>query len=396
MTLRLLDMIRMCALLVFRRRRRYKNVVLGIAFGTAGLIVILSAGNSIEKELMENLDLVGGATLIRLYWNDDDCPHPGEFDSQDLERIRGMEHVIAVSPVIKVDGVQACYKQNCWLPGIVGVEQSYWKMTYASVTSGRPINERDVREKWNVCVVAPDVHERLFAGGGPVGETCVIAGQSFMVVGTLGGVEMRNTAHEIYIPVSKAGNLFPSTWSIKEILVRIDHVSRVEQLKARCLELIGSRHPKCVDCLRVVHFPERVKKVQSVLNNFKILFLAGLVVGLFLGGIGIMKVMLAAVRDRTKEIGLKKAVGAQDSSIFQQFLVEALLIGFSGTFFGTLLSGLAIKFIEWGLDVRISFFDVLPYVIAGVGFGGFLGISSGILPARRASKMDPAEAMRFE
>ena len=371
-------------------------MVLGIALGTAGLIVILCAGDSIEKELMENLELVGGATVIRLLWNDLDCAHPAEFTSRDLGQLRCVDHVTAVAPIVRVHRVGARYKINRWVPGIVGVSPSYLRMTYSSLAGGRLINERDVEERGNVCVLGPDVVERLFAGNDPMGQRCTIAGTTFTVIGMLGGVEMRNTAHEILIPISTAADLFPGARSVKEVMVRIDHVTNVETVRNQCQEILGKNHAECVDCLRVMYFRERVKKVKAVLTNFSILLRAGLVAGLLLGGIGIIRVMLAAVKDRTKEIGLKKVLGARDRTIFLQFLVEALLIGFFGTLFGTLLSGAAVNLIERGLSVRITFLEALPYLGAGVIFGSLLGVCSGVLPALRASRMDPAEAMRFE
>jgi len=389
-------MARTSVALALRHRRRYKNVILGIAVGTAGVIFVLASSDAVENKLMEHLDLIGGATVIRFFWNEVENVHPADFDDGDLRELRKLDHVVSVAPVTRCDPVEAYSNLYRWRPGCVGVDEAYWKMTYATLVSGRVIDSDDVSQRRNVCVLSPDVVDHLFKDNDPVGETLYVGTIPFTVIGTLGGVEMRGTAHEVYIPLTTGRAMFKEMDSVKEIFLRVDHVSNVKSTLKAAVETLRAQHMGYQEGLRVTHFPQRIRRVEAVFTSFKVLALAVFGVTLIVGGVGMMRVMLASIQERTAEIGLKKALGAKDKDIMMQFLSEVVLITLAGGLLGAVAGKLSIEILEVFIGIEALPFTEFVALMAGTFLSVVMGIVSGAYPAFVAARMDPVAAMRFE
>ena len=386
----------MCWRLVLRNRRRYKAVLAGIAVGTAGFIVIQTMGQSVEKKMGEHLDVLGEATVMRAYWDLEENYHPGQFYTSDVNRLKRIPHMMAVAPIVSLPAVDAQFHTTEWSPGLFGVDQSYWLTQTPHALQGRLIGPSDVVGRKYVCVLGKDVVSYLFSGVDPVGKVIRVGNLSFTVIGTLGGIQHSDIQRSIFIPITTAQNLFKGLYWIREIYMRVDNWDQVERVREEALKVLRDSHKGYEDGIRIMYYPKRIQKVQATAYLVKLFVVAALAVTIILGGLGISNVMLAAIQDRTREIGLRKALGAREEVIMLQFLTESTLISFAAGAVGVLAGVLSVQVLKDQLDVHVSVISLLTSVLIGLLFTVFLGIVSGLYPSIKASRMDSVTAMRFE
>ncbi|MBI5572316.1 MAG: ABC transporter permease [Desulfomonile tiedjei] len=394
--MKLYDLFSMCWRLVLRNRRRYKAVLAGIAVGTAGFIVIQTMGQSVEKKMGEHLDILGEATVMKAYWDLEENYHPGQFYKRDVARLKQIPHMMAVAPVVSLPAVDAQFHTTEWSPGLFGVDHSYWLTQTPHVLKGRLIGPSDVVGRKYVCVLGKDVVGYLFGGKDPVGQVIRVGNLSFTVIGTLGGVQHTDIKRSIFIPITTAQNLFQGLYWIREIYMRVDNWDRVDWAREQVLKTLRASHTGYEDGIRVMHYPKRIQKVQATAYLVKLFIVAALAVTIILGGLGISNVMLAAIQDRTREIGLRKALGAREEVIMLQFLTESTLISFVAGAVGVLAGVLTVEILKNQLEVHVSAASLLMSVVIGLLFTAILGIVSGLYPSIKASRMDSVTAMRFE
>ena len=162
------------------------------------------------------------------------------------------------------------------------------------------------------------------------------------------------------------------------------------------MAILSANHPGYEQGIDITYYPKRIEKVRSTVYLVKLFVYAALGVTVLLGGLGIMSVMLAAVQDRTREIGLRKALGAKEGLILVQFLLEAVLISLVAGFLGVVAGILSVTILKGPLGVQVSTVMLTASIMSGILFTGFLGIASGLYPSVKASRMDSVTAMRFE
>jgi putative ABC transport system permease protein len=390
------DLISMCWRLVLRNRRRYKAVIAGIALGTAGFIIIQTMGDSVEKKMGENLEILGEATVMKAYWEQDENYHPGEYYMRDVTALKQIPHMMAVAPLVSLPSVDAQFKNNEWSPGLFGVDHSYWLTQTPHLLRGRLISPSDVVGRRYVCVVGQDVVKYLFGHEDPVGTVIRVGNLGFEVIGTLGGIQHSDIRRSVFIPLTTAQSLFQGLFWVREVYLRVDDWNHVELVRDNALKMLRSSHKGYEEGIRILHYPKRIQKVQSTIYVVKLFIYSALGITLLLGGLGITNVMLAAIQDRTKEIGLRKALGAQQGVILTQFLTESVLISLFAGAIGATLGTMGVQMLKDWLDVQVSSVAVTMSVIGGLAFTVVLGILSGLYPSVKASRMDSVTAMRFE
>jgi putative ABC transport system permease protein len=368
----------------------------GIAVGTAGFIVIQTMGDSVEKKMGEHLELLGEATVLKAYWENEDSYHPGQFTMRDVARLKRIPHLLAVAPVVSLPQVNAVFKTTEWSPGLFGVDNQYWMTQSPTVLRGRLIGPSDVVGRKTVCVLGQDVVKYLFEKSDPLGAYLKAGNLTFEVVGILGGIQHSDIRRSIFIPISTAQNLFHGLYRIQEIFLRVDDWNYVESAKNDAMNVLVSSHKGYENGIRVQFFPDRLQRVKSTVYLVKLFVYAALGVTIILGGLGITSVMLAAVQDRTREIGLRKALGAREGIILLQFLIEAVFISFLSGAIGVVAGFSLVQLLKGPLGVDVSPAMITVSIIGGLMFTVFLGVISGIYPSIRASRMDSVTAMRFE
>lgn len=385
---------------IYRNRRRYKGVVIGIALGLAGLVTVLTMGSSVESDLGSNLELLGTATIMKATWDFDRSErwHHGSYSQKDIDDLRRLPGVAGATPVVWHGNTEASYGENKAEPvRLLGVEPVFHWICYVPVAAGRPIDVEDVTARKSVCVIGQNVVKKLFhVNIDPLGKRIGVSGHQFRVVGVIGGVEDVSNPDTIIIPISVARSRYANMYHIRDVYVRAENWDVVKAVQQNVLSVLRKNQPLYADAMTVIYYPEALKTIQRTVLVVKMFLYASLGVTLLLGGLGITSVMLAAVRERTTEIGLRKAVGATDSMIMSQFLMEAIGISLLGAGMGIVLGVISVEILEKVFNTVPSYRVLIASLFGGLLFGVVLGMISGLMPAKRASGLDAAEAMRFE
>jgi len=379
-----------------RNRRRYKAVLAAIAFGTAGFIIVRTMGDSVEKNLGEHLELLGEATVIKVYWDNEDSYHPGNYKMSDVSKLKRIPNVVAVAPVVSLFRIEANFLTNAWSPGLLGVDHAYWRTQTPTVMSGRLIGPSDVVARKAVCVLGQDVVKNVFDSVDPVGKEISVGNLSFKVIGVLGGIQHSEIRRAVIIPISTAQSFFPGLYLISVIYVRADSWNDVAQVRENIIRVLEESHKGYERGIRVTYYPERIKKVTATVFMVKVFIYSSLIIAFILGKVGLTSVMLAAVQDRTREIGLRKALGAKEELILMQFLTEAVLVSLLAGSFGVMVGVAAVQVLKGPLGVEISSYVMSSSILLDLVFTVSVGIVAGLYPARRAASLDPVTSMRFE
>jgi putative ABC transport system permease protein len=390
------DHMTMCWNLVLRNRRRYKAVIAAIAFGTAGFIIVRTMGDSVEKKVGENLELLGEATVMRAHWDNNENYHPGQYYMKDVAKLKRIPSVTAVAPVVTMHQIEAQVSTTQWSPGLFGVDHAYWRTQTCTLQNGRLIGPSDVVGRRTVCVLGREVVKNLFNNKDPVGHVVRVGSSSFEVVGVLGGIQHTEVGRGIFVPISTAQNLFQGLHWIPEIYVRADDWNNVDRVQRDVVQTLKDSHKGYEEGIRVMHYPERVKKVVTSIFLVKLFIYAALGVAFLLGKVGLTSVMLAAVQDRTREIGLRKALGAQEELVMLQFLTESCLISILAGLLGVVIGLASVQLLKGPLGVEVSAYVMSTSILLDLGFTIAIGIIAGMYPSLQASRLDVVTAMRFE
>lgn len=392
------DLIQISLRQLHRNRRRYKSVILGIALGIAGLVTILTMGDSVETDLGHNLELLGSATILKATYDSDRKArwHHGQYHAHDVEELRKLPGVKSASPAVW--GGQVFSNGSKKMDSrLMGVGEDFFDTIYIPVSNGRKITAQDDAARNSVCVVGETVLKNLFDGDSdPSNKEISIAGHKFRVVGLMGGVEDKSLLETVLIPISVARSRFAGMHEIRDIYIRAINWDVVSDLHGRIMDVLVNNQPGYADSMVVKYYPERIKTIKQAVFLVKVFLYASIGVTLLLGGLGITNVMLAAVRERTTEIGLRKAVGATEGMIMTQFLVESVSISLMGAVLGMVVGFISVEVLKEVMQTVPAYKVFVISLVGGVFFGVLLGMISGFLPAKRASSLDAAEAMRFE
>jgi len=371
--------------------------MVAIAFGTAGFIIIRTMGDSVETRLGENLELLGEATVMMADWdNHDENLHPGKFYMRDVNHLKKLPNVIAVAPIVSLATIQSGFRSTQWNASLIGVDQSYWKTQTPRLLGGRLISASDVVGRKKVCVLGKEVVQNLFGGKDPVGTDIGVGNLSFRVIGVLGGIQHPDIRTAIFVPITSAQSLLPGLASIKSIYLRASDWTVVEAVHRQCFETLKTAHKGYEEGIRLIYFPDRVKRVQAIVNIVKLFIYAALVVVFVLGKVSLTNVMLAAVQDRTREIGLRKALGAREEVIRLQFLSESVLISLIAGVAGVLAGLVLVNALKGPLGVEVSSYVMSVSILIDLVFTVSIGVFAGLYPSAQASRLDVVTAMRFE
>lgn len=386
------DLLRISTLQVFRHRHRYWGVALVIGLGVAGLITTITMAQEIKKNINLDLDLIGGATIIRGHFDNQKASMPQWFRPETKDALGRLPGVMDISLSIYALG-QSKWGKEYYNHTVIGVDDAFWQVRSLSAVNGRLFGAAEVTGHKLSCVLGSRLAQNIFGQQNVYGRFLQINNDIYQVIGVVGGVGDIDLANTAFIPVTTLQDRFPGVLP-DHLYLRCRTWDDVAPVAAAIPGVVQARQPE--EQLRVVVSWEALKRVQKVSWGIELLIYVAISATLLLAGAGIWNVMMGAVRSRTQEIGLKKAMGAEDRDILAQFLSEALCLSMGAAILGVALGRLLVEITCSLLGSRPPeelFFLALGI---GLGFAAVLGVGAGLYPSIQASRMEVVSAIRYE
>ncbi len=379
--------------------------ILGILIGVAAVIAMLALGTGAREDIKKRLASLGSNLLsVRPAWHRlrGVALEPGSITRltiEDAEEIKKVPYVKRVNSTVSGRG-QVVYGNKNWNTRITGVTPEYSFIRASEPAEGRFFNNAEMITRSKVALLGKTIVRELFEDESPIGEYVKINRINFRVIGILpekGATGWRDRDDEIILPLNTAMYRLLGKKYVDYIDVEVEDEKEMEKVQEKIKKLIIRRHnipANREDTIEVRNMAEIQEAVSSMVKTFAWLLGSIAFISLLVGGIGIMNIMLVSVTERTREIGLRKAIGANNKDILSQFIIEAIAIclvgGILGILFGAAISGGLAKFAGW--STKVSLGAVLLAFLFSVGIGLFFGL----WPARKASLLNPIDALRYE
>lgn len=397
-------------------RTRSLLTMLGMIFGVAAVVAMLSIGAGARQKVMALIEQMGVNNLIveakeTLEWQAHSKMRkisPG-LSLQDYRIINDdLEGVMAATPRKRLTPSKVIPKPQQEMPIVYGVEPAYRQIAGLQMIGGRFFTDEDERGGAPVCVLGASARWGLFGSANAVGEYVKVNEAWFRVVGvvspqlssdnSVGGAPAVDANNIIYVPLQSAFQRLEDSYSdmrdeIDGIYVALGDGSTIPEAAQLTRAILDSSHHGADDFSIIVP-AELLAEQKRTEHLFNIVMVAIASISLLVGGIGIMNIMLASILERTREIGLRRAVGARKSDIVRQFVVEATMISFAGGSIGVILGFIISRSIAWfaGWSTIVTFSSIALAFLVSIS----VGLIFGIYPATKAARLDPVEAIRYE
>ncbi len=384
--------------------------MLGIVIGIGSVVAMISIGQGAQQSVQSSIESIGSNLIIVMPGFQQNVGGGGvrlgrgsaeTLTQADADAIASqVQYVQAVAPDVS-GRYQVTAKGTNTNTSVIGTTASYAQVRNESIAEGSFISDRDVQAASRVAVLGPTTAGDLFGSStDPIGQEIRINRMAFTVIGVTvakGGSGFQSQDDIIFVPLLTAQRYLSGSTYVSDISIEADSAAHMTAVQNSVTNLLLTRHnisdPTKAD-FSVLNQADIVQTASSVTNTFTVLLAAIASISLLVGGIGIMNMMLTTVTERTREIGLRKAIGAKNKDISMQFLSEATALtfigGVVGVALGWLLSLLIAKF--GGITTSISPSSVL----LAFGVSALIGIVFGYYPARRAAALNPIEALRYE
>jgi efflux ABC transporter, permease protein len=380
--------------------------MLGIIIGVAAVIALVSIGNGVKQDIQNSISSLGSNLLMVM---------PGAPRTPGVRPSQGSMKSLKVSDyqaISKLDGVKAAspytansyvtiYQSKNWTTTVSGVSSNFQDVNNWTMAEGRFISSKNVENRERVAVVGQTVVKNLFAGEDPVGKEIRVKNIPFRVIGVLnskGNGTMGNDQDDvIFIPYTTAMERVEGVDYLRMVYVVASDDNGIDRLQSDIENLLRVRHSikdTNLDDFNIQNMKSIMETMEQTTGTLTLFLGAVAAISLVVGGIGIMNIMLVSVTERTREIGIRKALGATYFVIVTQFLIEAVVISLMGGLIGIALGIGASKLI--GLASGMSTVISVPTIVLSFAFSMAIGLVFGIYPARKAAKLNPIDALHYE
>ncbi|MFA5358939.1 MAG: ABC transporter permease [Patescibacteria group bacterium] len=405
------DAIKIAEKALLTNKKRAVLTILGIVIGITAVIVIMAVGAGAQSLIVNQINSLG-SNLVGILPGGGDEKSPPAFafgivittlKNEDIDAIRReLPEVVAASGIVTTDEVVS-YEEEANSYTIIGGSAEFPTVNDLEIDEGRWFSGEEERGLGRVAIIGSQIKEEIFPDEDPIGHKIKIKKESFTIIGYTkpkGSAMGQSFDKTVYLPVSSGQKLIMGIDYLNYARIKIDTAENIEPTILEMERILRQRHnidnPEDDD-FSVRNQAAALDTLTSITDYLRFFLAAIAAIALLVGGIGIMNIMLVSVTERTREIGLRKAVGAAEEQILLQFLLEAVFLTFIAGIIGIILGGLISLFISFVMNYlgySWSFVISFSSIIIGVGVAGVIGLVFGYYPALRAAKLDPIDSLR--